>query len=40
MEFKLKDWIIEQRAKNVIRVKGLELERNICKEIGKPCLFK
>ena len=46
METKLKDWIIQQRALGVcvsgfvIRVKALELERAICEQMNKQCLFK
>ena len=42
----LEDWIIQQRALGVcvsgfvIRVKALELERAICEQMNKQCLFK
>jgi hypothetical protein len=46
MESKLKEWIIQQRALGVcisgfvIRVKVFELERDICEQTEKPCLFR
>jgi hypothetical protein len=46
MEIKLKDWILQERALGVcisglvIRVKAFEIERAICNEMNKPCLFK
>jgi hypothetical protein len=46
MEIKLKDWILQQRALGVcisgfvIRVKAFEIERAICNQMNKPCLFK
>jgi hypothetical protein len=46
MGSKLKEWIIQQRALGVciigfvIRVKALELERDICEQTEKPCLFR
>jgi hypothetical protein len=46
MEIKLKDWILQERALGVcisglvIRVKAFEIERAICNQMNKPCLFK
>jgi hypothetical protein len=46
MKIKLKDAIIQERALGVcisgfvIRVKALEIERAICNQMNKPCLFK
>jgi hypothetical protein len=46
MEIKLKDWIFQERALGVcisglvIRVKAFEIERAICNQMNKPCLFK
>jgi hypothetical protein len=44
-EFKLKDWILQERALEVcisgfvIRVKAFEIERAICNQMNKPyCL--
>jgi hypothetical protein len=45
-EIKLKDCILQERALGVcisdfvIRVKVLEIERAVCNQMNKPCLFK